>query len=123
MVVKKLFEKISAQFRAIYATLVMAFLSKMNPKARSFFADEHANVLGLVITLISLGVVLVVGIMVIYNLDTTTDAMNLGTTGNTTRDALFTNIDTAMNLSIIVPIIAGAGLLIGVVIAYLGRGA
>jgi len=118
-----LFEKISAQFKAIYALLVMAFLSKMNPKARSFFADEHANVLGLVITLISLGVVLVVGIMVIYNLDTTTDAMNLGTTGNTTRDALFANIDTAMNLSIIVPIIAGAGLLIGVVIAYLGRGA
>ena len=114
-----MFEKLAI----FYQSLVLAFLSKMNPKARSFFADEHASVLGLVITLISLAVVLVVGIMVIYNLDSTTDAMNLGASGNTTRDALFTNIDTAMNLSIIVPIIAGAGLLIGVVVAYLGSGA
>ena len=120
---KKLLEKIKAKINAIYAILAMAFLSKMNPKARHFFADEHASVLGLVITLISLAVVLVVGIMVIYNLDSTTDAMNLGVSGNETRDALFANIDTAMNLSIIVPIIAGAGLLIGVVVAYLGSGA
>ena len=97
-------------------------MSRNSSTVGSFFADEHANVLGLVITLISLAVVLVVGIMVIYNLDSTTDAMNLGASGNTTRDALFTNIDTAMNLSIIVPIIAGAGLLIGVVVAYLGGG-
>jgi heme/copper-type cytochrome/quinol oxidase subunit 4 len=103
--------------------LTTAFCAKMpEGKVKDFFLnDERGNVLALVVTLISLAVVLVVGIMVIYNLDTTTDAMDLGTTGNETRDSLFTNINTAITLTIIVPIIAGAGLLIAVVIAYLGK--
>jgi len=90
-------------------------------KLKRFFKDHRgdAGALALVITLIMLAVVLVVGIMVVGKLDTVTAAMDLGATGNTTRDTLFSNIYTALDLSVIVPIVAGAGLIIGVVVAYL----
>lgn len=74
-------------------------------------------VLGLVITLVALGVVLGVGLLVNYQIQTTLDAMDLGAEGNDTRDALYTNINQAFSLSAIVPIIAGASLVIGAIVA------
>lgn len=74
-------------------------------------------VLGLVITLVALGVVLGVGLLVNNQIQTTLEAMDLGTEGNLTRTALYTNINQAFSLSAIVPIIAGASLVIGAIVA------
>jgi len=84
-----------------------------------FRRQKRGSVLALVVTLISLAVILIVAIMVIFNLQQSTSAMDLGTEGNATRDALFVNINTALSLTSIVPIIAVAGLIIGTVVAYL----
>ena len=76
-----------------------------------------ALVLGLVITLVALGVVLGVGLLVNYNIQTTLEGMDLGEAGNATRTTLYTNINSAFSLSAIVPIVAGAALVIGAIIA------
>lgn len=74
-------------------------------------------VLGLVITLVALGVVLGVGLLVNYNIQQTLENVDLGTAGNATRDSLYTNINQAFSLSAIVPIVAGASLVIGAIVA------
>lgn len=74
-------------------------------------------VLGLVITLVALGVVLGVGLLVNNQIETTVNALDLGVQGNATRTALYTNINQAFSLSAIVPIIAGAALVIGAIVA------
>ena len=74
-------------------------------------------VLGLVITLVALGVVLGVGLLVNYNIQRSVEAMDLGTQGNATRTALYDNINQAFSLSAIVPIVAGAALVIGAIVA------
>ena len=51
----------------------------------------------------------------------TAEAMNLGTSGNATRTTLFTNTYAGFNLAVIIPIVAAAGAILGVVFAYLGR--
>lgn len=85
------------------------------------FRNEHkgmfALVLGLVITLVALGVVLGVGLMVNYNIQSTVEQMDLGTAGNATRTTLYNNINQAFSLSAIVPIVAGAALVIGAIVA------
>lgn len=88
-------------------------LAQFRRERRGMFA----LVLGLVITLVALGVVLGVGLMVNYNIQTTVEAMDLGTAGNATRTQLYTNINQAFSLSAIVPIVAGAALVIGAIIA------
>lgn len=85
-----------------------------------FIKDNKAMfalVLGLVITLVALGVVLGVGLLVNYNIQTTVEALDLGTVGNATRTSLYTNINQAFSLSAIVPIVAGAALVIGAIVA------
>ncbi len=94
----------------------------MNTRAslRRFRRDRRAMfglVLGLVITLVALGVILMVGLLVNYNIQQTMDAVDLGAAGNATRTAIETNIDQAFNLAAIVPIVAGASLVIGAIIA------
>jgi len=74
-------------------------------------------VLGLVITLVALGVVLGVGLLVNNQIQTTLQDMDLGTAGNATREDLYNNINQAFSLSAIVPIIAGASLVIGAIVA------
>lgn len=74
-------------------------------------------VLGLVITLVALGVVLGVGLLVNNQIQTTVEALDLGVAGNATRTTLYTNINQAFSLSAIVPIIAGAALVIGAIVA------
>jgi len=74
-------------------------------------------VLGLVITLVALGVVLGVGLLVNNQIQSTLETMDLGVEGNETRTALYTNINQAFSLSAIVPIIAGASLVIGAIVA------
>lgn len=87
---------------------------------RRFKAERKAMfglVLGLVITLVALGVVLGVGLMINYNIQTTVEALDLGTAGNQTRTNLYANINQAFSLSAIVPIVAGAALVIGAIVA------
>jgi len=75
-------------------------------------------VLALVIGMVVIGILLPVGLIIVGNLKSTVDAMDLGATGNTTRTTLFSNIYAAFNLAVIVPIIAAAGIIISVVGAY-----
>lgn len=87
---------------------------------KKFVRDHRAMfglVLGLVITLVALGVVLGVGLLVNNQIQTTVEALDLGVTGNATRTQLYTNINQAFSLSAIVPIIAGAALVIGAIVA------
>lgn len=74
-------------------------------------------VLGLVITLVALAVILGVGLLVNANIQKTIGALDLGEAGNATRTVLNDNINAAFNLSAIVPIIAGAALVIGAIVA------
>lgn len=64
------------------------------------------GVISLIVGFVVIAVGLSVGLMVIGSLDTTTDAMDLGATGNTTRDTLFSNIYTGFDLTVILPIVA-----------------
>lgn len=87
---------------------------------RNFRRERKAMfgiVLGLVITLVALGVVLGVGLLVNYNIQTTVEALDLGETGNATRTTLYANINQAFSLSAVVPIVAGAALVIGAIVA------
>lgn len=75
-------------------------------------------VIVLVVGLITIGIILPVGLMVTGSLYSTIATLDLGTSGNATRTTLFNNIYAAYNLSVIVPIISAAGLIIGVIGAY-----
>lgn len=82
-----------------------------------------AIVIGLVVMLIAVAIILPVGMLVTANIQTIVNAMVLGTSGNATRTALFNNVWSAFNLSSIVPIVAAAALIIGVIItAFAVRG-
>ena len=74
-------------------------------------------VIALVVTLVALGVILPVGMLVTANIYDTVSDLNLGTSGNTTRTTLFTNIWSAYSLSAIIPIVGAAGIIISVIIA------
>jgi hypothetical protein len=97
----------------------------MNPIQKFFSKLRHerhgiaAGVIALVVGFVVIGVGLSVGLMIIGKLDTTTDAMNLGTTGNSTRDTLFSNIYTGFDLTVILPIVAAATLIIAAVLGIM----
>ena len=63
-------------------------------------------------------ITLLVGLTVVGNLSTTADAFNIGTTptanavNSTMTTVLFSNVHGAFNLSILIPIVAGAGALL-----------
>lgn len=77
-----------------------------------------SSVIALVIMLILFGVVLPVGLMVTGSLYTTVSNMDLGSQGNSTRTTLFNNIYSAYNLSVILPIVAAAGMIIAAIMLY-----
>ena len=70
-------------------------------------------------TLVTLAIILPIGLMVVGNLNTIIGSYDLGTQGNSTRTSLFNNIYSAFNLAVIIPIVAAAGAIIGIVIYYL----
>ena len=77
-----------------------------------------APVLALVVGLVAVAILLPVGLLVVANLKSTVDAMDLRATGNPTRTTLFNNIYSAYGLAVIIPIIAAAGIIIGVIGVY-----
>jgi len=70
-------------------------------------------------TLVTLAIILPIGLMVVGNLNTIIGSYDLGSQGNQTRTSLFNNIYSAFNLAAIIPIVAAAGAIIGIVIYYL----
>ena len=82
--------------------------------------NKKANV-ALVTMLITLAIIIVVGLIVTGNLYTVANNMDLGTQGNNTRTSLFNNIYSAFNLAVIIPIVAAAGAIMGVVFTYFRR--
>ena len=68
--------------------------------------------MSLILGLILIAVALPVGLMITGNIHDVVDNMDLGTQGNQTRTSLFNNIYSAFNLSVILPIILVAGLLL-----------
>jgi competence protein ComGC len=83
--------------------------------------DKKASALALVTMMVVLVTIVIVGLVVVGQLQSTADAMNLGTSGNATRTTLFTNTYAGFNLAVIIPIVAAAGAILGVVFAYLGQ--
>jgi competence protein ComGC len=82
--------------------------------------NKKGSALALVIMMVSLVIIIIVGLLVVGQLSTTADTMNLGTSGNATRTTLFTNTYAGFNLAVIIPIIAAAGAILGTVFLYLG---
>ena len=70
-------------------------------------------------TLVTLAIILPIGLMVVGNLNNVIASYDLGSQGNQTRTSLFNNIYSAFNLAVIIPIVAAAGAIIGIVIYYL----
>jgi len=74
---------------------------------------------GTVISLVIVAVVLVVGVIIIGNLQATVDELDLGTQGNATRTTIFDTTYSAFNISVIGLIVMGAVGIIGVVVGSL----
>ncbi len=76
----------------------------------------QGGIVGLVVGLVVVAVGLIVGLLVIGALNVYSSTVNYGSSvANTTASTLFTNINTALNLLVIVPIIMAAGAIIAVV--------
>jgi len=71
--------------------------------------------LGIVTMLVALCVIVIVGLVVVANLYTVANNLDLGSQGNSTRTTLFNNVYSAFDLVVIIPIIAAAAGIIGVV--------
>lgn len=97
----------------------MDFITKAIRKFKHDRRGIAGAVIGLVVGFVVIGVALSVGLMIIGKLDTSTDAMDLGSTGNTTRDTLFENIYVGFDLTVILPIVAAASLIIAAVVGIM----
>lgn len=105
--------KILQKFWAMFAyAFSFSFLSKLKINKRAM----SGVIIALVVTLVTIGIVLPVGLMITGEMDSTTDALDLGATGNTTRDNLFSNIYTGYDLSNILPLIVAASVVIAAVV-------
>lgn len=74
--------------------------------------------MALVVMLITLAIIIIVGLVVVGQLSSTANTFNLGASGNATRTTLFNNVYSAFNLAVIIPIVAAAGAIVGVVMFY-----
>ena len=72
-------------------------------------------ILSLVIALVALAILIPVGLMIQSSLTTITKITGMSTQANATVDTVNTNIYSAFNLVAIVPIIAGAAVIISVI--------
>jgi len=86
-----------------------------------FKRDKKGSALALVVMMVSLVIIIIVGLLVVGQLSTTADTMDLGASGNATRTTLFTNTYAGFNLAVIIPIVAAAGAILGTVFLYLGK--
>ena len=86
-----------------------------------FKRDKKGSALALVVMMVSLVIVIIVGLLVVGQLSTTADTMDLGASGNATRTTLFNNTYAGFNLAVIIPIVAAAGAILGTVFLYLGK--
>ena len=76
-------------------------------------------IVGLAVTLIVVGFVLVIGMNIYYTGYATISNVVLGTTGNTTRDALNTAIWGAFNMATVLPtIIAGSAVVAAILVGF-----
>ena len=72
-------------------------------------------ILSLVVALVALAILIPVGLMIQSSLTTITKITGMSATANTTVDTVNNNIYSAFNLVAIVPIIAGAAVIISVI--------
>jgi len=72
-------------------------------------------ILSLVVALVALAILIPVGLMIQSSLTTITKITGMSATANSTVDTVNTNIYSAFNLVAIVPIIAGAAVIISVI--------
>lgn len=72
-------------------------------------------ILSLVVALVALAILIPVGLMIQSSLTTITKITGMSSTANTTVDTVNNNIYSAFNLVAIVPIIAGAAVIISVI--------
>jgi ABC-type spermidine/putrescine transport system permease subunit II len=82
-------------------------------------------ILSLVVALVALAILIPVGLMIQSSLTTITKITGMSATANATVDTVNTNIYSAFNLVAIVPIIAGAAVIISVIMgafAFKNRG-
>ena len=86
-----------------------------------FKRDKKGSALALVVMMVSLVIIIIVGLLVVGQLSTTADTMDLGASGNATRTTLFANTYAGFNLAVIIPIVAAAGAILGTVFLYLGK--
>lgn len=84
----------------------------------------------------SVCIFLIIGVTITGHLSTTADTFNIGSSptasyinstmsyavfGNSTRTTLFNNVYSAFNLSLLIPIVAGAGVLLAISFSYLRK--
>ena len=77
---------------------------------------------GTVIALVVVSVVLVVGLIIVGNLQTSVDDLNLGAQGNATRTTIFTTTYQAFNIATIGLIVMGAVGILAIVVGSLRPG-
>ena len=75
-----------------------------------------AMVIALVVSLVAIAIVLPVGLMVLSKLETLTKIAGMSATANSTVDTVNTNTYSAFSLAAIIPIVAGAALVIAVIV-------
>ena len=81
-------------------------------------ANDRVASTAVVVSLIGIVVAMIVGLVVTGNLYTIASNMDLGSSGNSTRTTLFSNVYSAFNLTTILPIIIGASAIIAVVYGF-----
>ena len=74
--------------------------------------------MALIIGLVMIAVALPIGLMIIGNIYNIVSNYDLGAQGNQTRTSLFNNIYSAYNLSVILPIVLVAGILLAALGAF-----
>jgi hypothetical protein len=73
-------------------------------------------VIALVVSLVAIAICLPVGLMVLSKLESLTKISGMSATANSTVDTVNTNTYSAFSLAAIIPIVAGAALVIAVIV-------
>ena len=96
----------------------------MLPLFKKLLKDRRAIaglVIGLVVTLVACAVLLAVGLLIHTNLGTSLEVVSAKTVNTTTAQNItydvFNNVWSAYSLTSVVPLIAGAALVVGIIVA------
>jgi len=82
-------------------------------------------VIGLIVLLIACAVLIPIGIIITASLHAALPSLTAGSVANKTAEAVFTNVYNAFSIAAIVPFVAAAALIIGIIVtafAVRGRG-